>query len=151
MADSLGSRLRARRIELGLKLSDVADATGLSMQYVSNLERDRGNPTLKALTAMAGALKTSVAGLVGADVDLEDETVDLVLADLPTSLVKFSRTERFDSVVQQLSRAQGVGPEVMRRRVLVGMASAPRRSAGEPTRDDWQRLLDAYRLILDEG
>lgn len=150
MKASMGSRLRARRIDRGLKLSDVADATGLSMQYVSNLERDRGNPTLKALTAIADALEVSVAGVVGDDVDLEDEAVDLVLADLPTSLVKFSRTERFHSVVEQLGKAQGVGPEEMRRRVLVGMASAPRRSAGEPTRNDWQRLLDAYRLILDE-
>ena len=56
MGDSLGSRLRARRIERGLKLSDVANATGLSMQYVSNLERDRGNPTLKALTAIADSI-----------------------------------------------------------------------------------------------
>lgn len=150
MRDSLGSRLRARRIERGLKLSDVADATELSMQYVSNLERDRGNPTLKALTAIASALETSVAALVGDDVGVEDETADLVLATLPTSLIKFSRTDRFDSVVEQLGEAQGVGREEMRRRVLVGMASAPRRSAGEPTRDDWQRLLDAYRLILDE-
>ncbi len=151
MGDSLGSRLRARRTERGLKLSDVADATGLSMQYVSNLERDRGNPTLKALTAIASALETSVAGLVGDDVDFDDEAIDLVLADVPASLVKFSRTGHFVSVVEQLGRAQGVDSEEMRRRVLVGMASAPRRSAGEPTRDDWQRLLDAYRLILDEG
>ena len=120
------------------------------MQYVSNLERDHGNPTLKVLTAIADALEVSVAGLVGDDVDLEDEAVDLVLADLPTSLVKFSRTERFPSMVEQLGKTQGVGPEEMRRRVLVGMASAPRRSAGEPTRNEWQRLLDAYRLLLDE-
>ena len=151
MRDSLGSRMRSRRTERGLKLTDVADATGLSMQYVSNLERDRGNPTLKSLAAIAGALGTTVAALVGDDVDVEDETDELVLATVPTSLVTFSRTDRFESVVEQLGRAQGVGREEMRRRVLVGMASAPRRSAGEPTRDDWQRLLDAYRLILDEA
>jgi hypothetical protein len=31
---------------------------------------------------------------------------------------------------------------------MVGMASAPRRSQGEPTSEDWRRLLDVYSVIL---
>jgi len=28
------------------------------------------------------------------------------------------------------------------------MASSPQRSSGEPTEEDWRRILDAYSLIL---
>jgi hypothetical protein len=36
----------------------------------------------------------------------------------------------------------------MRQRLLVGMVSAPRRGSGDPTEEDWRRLLDVYSLIL---
>ena len=49
--ETIGSRLRARRVELGLTLAQVAEQAGLSLPYISNLERGRGNPTLDALNA----------------------------------------------------------------------------------------------------
>ena len=49
----LGKRMRARRAELGLTLAQVADRSGISLPYISNLERGRGNPTLEALTKLA--------------------------------------------------------------------------------------------------
>ncbi len=39
----------------------------------------------------------------------------------------------------------------MRRKLLIGMVNAPRRSSGEPTEEDWRRLLDTYRLILEQN
>ncbi len=144
---SLGQRLRARRIELGLKLADVAQRAELSIPYVSNLERGRGNPTLDALTAIAGALQTTVRALLGEE---GVGPVDVVLGDAPRSLLNFSRTSRFKEIVQRLAAQQGEDYDELRRRILVGMASAPRRSSGDPTEDDWRRLLDAYRSILSE-
>ena len=61
----LGSRIRARRTALGLTLAEVAERADLSLPYVSNLERGRGNPTLDALRSVAGALQQSVSDLVG--------------------------------------------------------------------------------------
>ncbi|MCQ3812575.1 MAG: helix-turn-helix domain-containing protein [Acidimicrobiia bacterium] len=147
----LGARLRARRTALGLTLAQVADKSGLSLPYVSNLERGRGNPTLEALRSVAKALQQSVSDILG---DLEAQgnydLSELVLAEIPSSLQAFGRTNRFKDVVDRLSEVQEVSTDEMRKRLMVGMASAPRRSSGEPTEEDWRRLLDAYSLILGD-
>lgn len=150
MADDevLGQRLRARRLELNLTLAQVAARAGLSLPYVSNLERGRGNPTLEALTALAGALETTSASLVGEAQPAPG--IEMVLANAPASLKRFARTDRFLAIVKRLASAQGEPFEEMRSRVLVGMASAPQRSSGQPTEEDWRRLLDAYANILSD-
>ena len=64
---TLGARARARRNDLGLTLSQVAELCGLSVPYISTIEQDRGNPTVTALQALAGALGWSVADLFAED------------------------------------------------------------------------------------
>ena len=144
----LGDRIRAQRVGLGLTLASVAERAGLSMQYVSNLERGRGNPTLEALTALSEALETSLGELVGEAADRAD--TDITLAQAPASLVKFARSPKFVGAVERLAGEHSCDVDEMRRRLLVGMASAPRRGSGEPTEEDWRRLLDVYSLILTD-
>jgi transcriptional regulator with XRE-family HTH domain len=144
--ETIGQRLRARRAELGLTLAKVAEQSGLSLPYVSNLERGRGNPTLDALNALALALDVPLASLMGDSG--EGDPFTAMLASAPRSLTQFTRSAAFEEVVRQLAERQGAPVEEMRRRLVVGMASSPRRSTGEPTEDDWRRLLDAYSLIL---
>lgn len=142
----LAQQLRSRRLALELTLAEVADRAGLSLPYVSNLERGRGNPTMEALRSLAEALEIPMSALIG-----DDEAIDpteLILAEAPPSLIAYSRSPAFKKDVEQLAAEQQTDADAMRRRLLVAMASAPRRSSGEPTRDDWRRLLDAYRLIL---
>jgi transcriptional regulator with XRE-family HTH domain len=143
---TLGDRIRARRVGLGLTLATVAERAGLSLPYVSNLERGRGNPTLEALTALARALDVSLSDLLTEGEQAAGE--EIVLAQAPSSLVQFARSTRFRSAVERLAGEHSSTEEEMRRRLLIGMASAPRRSTGEPTEDDWRRLLDVYSLIL---
>ena len=147
----LGVRLRAHRTALGLTLAQVAEQAGLSLPYVSNLERGRGNPTLDALRALAAALQLPLTELLGGE-EFEEgfDPAELVLAEAPTTLRTFIRSDRFVSVVERLAVEQHVTTEEMAKRLMVGMASAPRRSAGEPTAEDWRRLLDAYSLILTD-
>ena len=134
---------------MGLTLAEVAEAANLSLPYVSNLERGRGNPTLEALRSVAGALELTMAELLGEEPDEDlDPTVPL-LAQAPQSLRVFTRTESFKRTVSFLSKNQRVTYEEMHQQLMVGMASAPRRSTGELTDQDWRRILDAYRLILD--
>ena len=147
--DNLKDRVRTRRLELGLTLAKVAERAGLSLPYVANLERGRGNPTVDALRKLAAALEMPVSALLaGADEGKPVDPTDLVLASMPRSLLMFSRTERFSAEIQRLARDQDRSVDDIRRQILVGMASAPRRSQGEPTETDWQRLLDTYILIL---
>ena len=62
---SLGARTKARRHEIGLTLSQVAEKCGLSVPYISTIEQGRANPTVTALQALAGALGWSVVDLFG--------------------------------------------------------------------------------------
>ena len=105
---------------------------------------------MDALNAIARALGLSAAELIGQGVDQSTlDPRDLLLAeDMPRSLTRFSRSERFVSVVKRLADGQGIAADDMRRQVLIAMASAPRRSTGEPIEEDWRRLLDVFYLIL---
>jgi len=59
-APTLGERLRARRRELGLTIASVAKASGLTVGFISQIERDISRPSLVSLYAVARALNTSV-------------------------------------------------------------------------------------------
>jgi transcriptional regulator with XRE-family HTH domain len=145
----LGERLRSRRRKLGLTIAQVADSAGLSLPYVSNLERGRGNPTLDVLTSLAAVLDLPMAQLMGnGNDDVTEDLSERFLASIPPSLNRFSNTEDFVREVQGLAKIKGENYDELRHRVLLGMATAPRRSTGDPTFDDWRRLLDVYTLIL---
>lgn len=146
---TLGERLRARRHRLGLTLAEVAERAKLSLPYVSNLERDRGNPTIEALQALASALETTLSELtVKSPTESPSADMDRALASAPKSLTSFVRSNTFAQAVEKLAKSQKVSADEMRVQLLVAMATAPRRSKGDPTEADWRRLLDAYQLIL---
>ena len=147
----LATRLRAQRRSLGLTLAEVAEAADLSMTYLSNIERGRGNPTLDVLTRVAAVLGVDIGALVGTSTtSAAAEPVDLILANAPESPMTFSRSAVFERTIDLLARRRAEDSSELRARLLRGMAAAPRRSSGEPTSEEWKRLLDAYKLILDE-
>lgn len=55
----LGDALRARRRQLGLKLTDVAAGTGLSVPFLSQVETSFATPSLTSLFAIARVLETT--------------------------------------------------------------------------------------------
>lgn len=61
----LGARLRALRKERGLTLVRLAEATGLSNPFLSQIERGKARPSLTSLAAIAGALDCPVSDLLG--------------------------------------------------------------------------------------
>ncbi|AWN23196.1 hypothetical protein DKM44_08125 [Deinococcus irradiatisoli] len=69
----LGERIRARRRQLGLTLKAVSEASGLSIAYLSQVERQRANPTVAALSSIAQALGVKLSFFV------PDETHDAVV------------------------------------------------------------------------
>lgn len=60
----IGSLARRRREELGLTLREVAIVAGLSVPYIANLEKARGNPTLDTLVRLADALQLPLTELI---------------------------------------------------------------------------------------
>jgi transcriptional regulator with XRE-family HTH domain len=66
--DQLAAGLRSRREGLGLSRREVADRSGLSYPYVSQLENGDREPSLDALARLAGALATSTEELLAVPV-----------------------------------------------------------------------------------
>ncbi len=62
----IGAAIRDRRRRLGMTLQDLADACGLSVPFLSQIERDRAMPSLVSLTAVAAALGVEMSYFVGA-------------------------------------------------------------------------------------
>ena len=54
----LGAKLRRRRQELGLTLKDVAEGAGLSVGFISQIERGLTAPSLSSLSGIARVLDT---------------------------------------------------------------------------------------------
>ena len=60
----LGVRLKYARISKGMRLSDLAEATGCSESLISKIENNKATPSLNTLHRLARALGTSIAGLL---------------------------------------------------------------------------------------
>lgn len=56
----IGVRLRRQRQQRGLTLKEVADAAGLSVGFISQIERDISTPSLSSLVSIARVLKVEV-------------------------------------------------------------------------------------------
>ena len=59
-----GRNVQERRKELGLTQEDLEGLTGLRRSYISDMERGRRNPTIRALQRLAEALQVEPAELV---------------------------------------------------------------------------------------
>lgn len=60
----VGAQIRQIRTDRGQRLTDVAEAAGISPQYLSEIERGVKDPSSEMLAAVAGALHTDVADMV---------------------------------------------------------------------------------------
>jgi transcriptional regulator with XRE-family HTH domain len=57
----VGARIRRRRRERNLTLAAVAEATGLNVGYLSQVETDKASPSLETLAALAASLDVPIA------------------------------------------------------------------------------------------
>jgi len=60
----VGARLRARRLELGLTMAEVAERAGLTAGFISQLERDLTSASLSSLYRICAVLGMRVGSLV---------------------------------------------------------------------------------------
>ena len=63
----VGRRLREIRTRRGLVIDDIADASGLSRAYISQVETGKASPSLQALAKLAAAVDIPVAALFVAE------------------------------------------------------------------------------------
>ena len=67
LLEALGRRARARRLEKGWTIRDVAEKSGVSPRFLVQLESGRGNISVLRLADVAHALNTSLSVLLADD------------------------------------------------------------------------------------
>jgi len=136
----LGHQLRAMRAASGRTVASVAADAGLSVPYVANLENGRGNPTMRALDRLAGALGSelalSLAGRAGP------------APSAPQSLVRFARTGRFRQDNSHLAATLDVPADELSQRIVTALAWFADAVGVDPGDAGWGRLMDALVLIV---
>ncbi|MEP3279824.1 MAG: cupin domain-containing protein [Stappiaceae bacterium] len=73
---NLGEALRLRRKELGLTMQAVADGAGLSVGFISQVERNLTAPSLASLVAMAEVLQKPLSAFLGQTAEAREATFD---------------------------------------------------------------------------
>ncbi|MDE2488315.1 MAG: helix-turn-helix transcriptional regulator [Alphaproteobacteria bacterium] len=77
---SIGARIRARRRQLGLNQTELAERLGVSFQQVQKYERGTNRVAASTLIAAAQALSTTVAWLVGEEGRAGDDDLYVALS-----------------------------------------------------------------------
>lgn len=65
----IGERLKARRQEMKYTLRDLAERTGFTASYLSQIERDQVDPSIKSLHKIASALNVPILYFLEKKVD----------------------------------------------------------------------------------
>jgi transcriptional regulator with XRE-family HTH domain len=143
---AIGRQLRARRTAAGRTVASVAADAGLSVPYIANLENGRGNPTITALTRLAGALGMQlVVTLVPAE--QSQRAGSSASPQMPASLVRLGRTARFRQAVKVMAAALDLDADEFTAQVVATLAALAYALGKDPAEADWWRLLDALLLI----
>ena len=114
----LGERLRRRRKERGLSLTDVARRSGLSIGLISQVERGISAPSARALRAISKSLGlTSKAGRAGV-------LVDLTLSGQMMREFRVRKTTRLSAIIGLTGEAAIYGSSVNAARPWIGLADS---------------------------
>ncbi len=87
LREALGRVLRLRRTELGLTLAQVSERSGISMQYLSEVERGLKDPSsevIEAISMVLGLVLPQV--LMLAAVGMQRGSLQLELAHLSSTI-----------------------------------------------------------------
>ena len=114
--EELGTALREARHRRGMSQQTLADRSGLSRNFVAQVERGESVPTVSTLARLATALATTVAELLGEDLPAGEpgDTVpvplvaDRIAAGPPMLLA--DHVERYEKIPYSLLRNLGVDP-----------------------------------------
>ena len=130
MAESPGARIRRLRDEQGLSLSELARLSGVSKGYLSQVERlDGARPSASTLFALARALGTSVAALLG---EHEEDNARAQAVDIPDSLREFAEEAELPPAEVRM------------------LASIRYRGSAPSGKDDWRYLYESIRRSVNQ-
>ena len=128
---SLSDRLRGLREAKGLSIKELAEASGVSIPYIHQIEKGpKKNPSGKILQQLATGLGTTVADLIGSSLAIPDAALE----EAPSSL---------RSLVRRRGKQLGLRQEDIE--VLKAIHFRGRRPDKE---EDWELLFLMLKKIL---
>jgi transcriptional regulator with XRE-family HTH domain len=130
---TVGQRVREKRREKLLTLKQLAEATGLSLTYLSDVERDRTQSSIKTLRRIAQALGVTVGDLMEGVEDLGGVTDGA----LPAGLRELRADEEWGGMLDE---------EWIRTLLRVDY-----RGQRPQTKQEWLEVFLALRRILGDS
>lgn len=127
----LNERLKELRTERQLTLKELGETSGLSVSYISDIERGRTVPTLATLETLANALGVSVMDFLSG-VDFAGKVTD---ASLPPGLVALRDDPEY---------GEQVTPEWIETLSRIQM-----RGRRPETKEDWLMLFLQLKRMLE--
>jgi len=126
----LGEEIRSRRLGKGWSLSDLAEHSGVSKAYISDLENgNAGKPNVQYVYAIAVALDVTLDELLGNEAPSSNRRIARKKEDLPQGLL-------------ELQEEAGLTDEDVQMLALVNFRGhRPRDMEG------WRFLLEALRML----
>ncbi|MGA2653563.1 MAG: helix-turn-helix transcriptional regulator [Terracidiphilus sp.] len=126
----LGEEIRSRRLGKGWSLSDLAEHSGVSKAYISDLENgNAGKPNVQYVYAIAVALDVTLDELLGNAAPSSNRRIARKKEDLPQGLL-------------ELQEEAGLTDEDVQMLALVNFRGhRPRDMEG------WRFLLEALRML----
>lgn len=76
MSNTLGTHIREIRKSKKLTLKQLSEISGISIPYLSDVERDAVNPSWKMLQSIAKSLKISLPEIVDFNNELDNRLLD---------------------------------------------------------------------------
>lgn len=138
----IGSRLRQQREQMALTIAAVAQRSGFSPGYISQIERDLANPSLGALKRIADAIGVPLGSLfVNAEENGEGAE------EKPDGQVKVVRASRRKMIVYPGSqvRLQLLSPDLRRRLEAIWFSAPPGAGSGE---EPYQHQGEEIGIVL---
>jgi XRE family transcriptional regulator, aerobic/anaerobic benzoate catabolism transcriptional regulator len=122
---ALGHRVRSFRVRRGMTSKDLAEASGVSLRFLSQLENGQGNISISRLSSVAEALRVPLTGLLdGSTTEVSDEQRSLASEILALSPERFDRLS--DALVKTLGEETSRGGVLS----LLGVRGAGKSSVG---------------------
>jgi transcriptional regulator with XRE-family HTH domain len=140
-----GDRLRRARSDRDLTLRQVSEASGVSIPYLSDLERGvLVNPTLDTLKKIAVALDVSLNQLLGVD-DLGASP------SYPKALEDFAQSEHFLQAVAEQARRHRVDREELLQEWLRALGGLRVRGRTPRESSDYLFIFEAVRRAFERA
>ncbi|MCC6146871.1 MAG: helix-turn-helix transcriptional regulator [Anaerolineaceae bacterium] len=102
MHSNVGTRVKEFRKQAGMTLNNLAERTGLTASFISQVERGRASLSLNSLQALASALEIPVFQFIATEPSTEDKTLSTPMS---------SNSDKFNPVVSPGKRSRFVLPD----------------------------------------